>query len=62
MVDSFNIGISSSYDGSMIIWDLNLLNNAQSLNGPHQNAILDFDWKNSLLVSGDKNGLIVFWV
>jgi len=32
------------------------------LEGAHSNAIMDFDWHNSLLVSGDKNGLLVFWV
>lgn len=37
------------------------MNTAQQLAGPHKNAILDFDWHNSLLVSGDKNGVMALW-
>ena len=37
------------------------MSTAQQLSGPHKNAILDFDWHNSLLVSGDKNGVIALW-
>ena len=40
---------------------MNTLSSAQQLAGPHKNAILDFDWHNSLLVSGDKNGVIALW-
>lgn len=29
--------------------------------GPHKNAVLDFKFNNSLLVSGDKNGTIALW-
>ena len=29
--------------------------------GPHRDAILDFDWNNSLAVSGDKSGIVAFW-
>jgi hypothetical protein len=34
--------------------NLNNLEEARKLFGPHKDAILDFDWKNSLAVSGDK--------
>ncbi len=34
---------------------------ATTLKG-HRDAVLDFDWKNSLCVSGDKSGTISFWV
>lgn len=29
--------------------------------GPHKAPILDFDWKNSLCVSGDRDGRVAFW-
>ena len=32
------------------------------LAGPHKSAILDFAWNNSLVVSGDKDGYVAFWV
>jgi len=32
------------------------------LAGPHKAAVLDFAWHNSLIVSGDKNGVVAFWV
>lgn len=45
----------------MIIWNLNSMNEATKLFGPHKSAILDFDWRNSLAVSGDKFGVVSFW-
>jgi WD40 repeat protein len=62
MVDDFNIGISASYDYTMIIWDLDGKSEALKLYGPHHEAILDFDWRNSLVVSGDKAGTVAMWV
>lgn len=29
--------------------------------GPHKNAVMDFKFHNSLLVSGDKNGVVSLW-
>ena len=54
MTDSTSTAISGSYDGTMIIWDLNGLDEARKLFGPHKQAIMDFDWNNSLVVSGDR--------
>ncbi len=44
----------------------NLLRNALVINLPESirnrvAVVLDFDWKNSLVVSGDKNGVVAFW-
>lgn len=44
------------------MWDLYTKKDAQTLFGPHKEAVLDFEWKNSLLVSGDKNGVVAMWV
>ena len=56
------IGISGSYDASMIMWDLGSKTVSERLIGPHKEAIMDFEWKNSLLVSGDKSGVVALWV
>ena len=62
MVDDSNIGISSSYDGSLIVWDLDTMQDSCKLKGIHKNPVLTFEWKNSLVVSGDKSGKMVLWV
>lgn len=61
MCDDQGVGVSASYDCTMLIWDLNSKNEAMRLAGPHKAAVLDFAWHNSLLVSGDKNGVVAFW-
>jgi len=61
MTDDYNVGVSSSYDTTMMIWDLDTKKSATRLMGVHKEPVLDFDWHNSLLVSGDKNGYIVMW-
>jgi len=35
---------------------------SEKLIGPHKEAIMDFEWINSLLVSGDKSGVVAIWV
>jgi len=76
MVDDYNVGASSSYDHTIMIWYLRILQGklnvlyrdlttkqeAQKLVGPHKSPVLDFDWHFSLLVSGDKDGFLGFWV
>jgi len=32
------------------------------LEGSHNAAVQTFEWRNSLIVSGDKQGKLVFWV
>jgi WD40 repeat protein len=60
-VDENSICISASYDCTMNIWDLDDTRKSDKMFGPHKNAIMDFDWKNSLVVSGDKDGVVAFW-
>jgi len=45
-----------------MLWDLKKKDMCQKLLGPHKEAIMDFEWNNSLIVSGDKSGVIAFWV
>ena len=54
MVDSSNIAITGSYDCTLMLWNLNGLNEGRKFFGPHKSAVMDFDWNNSLLVSGDR--------
>ncbi|CAD8102273.1 unnamed protein product [Paramecium primaurelia] len=61
MVDEQSVCISSSYDQTLVIWQLSSMSESRKLFGPHKSAVLDFDWKNSLCVSGDKSGTVVFW-
>jgi WD40 repeat protein len=56
------IGISASYDATIILWDLAKRSMSEKLIGPHKEAIMDFEWANSLLVSGDKSGVVAIWV
>lgn len=57
-----HLGISASYDATMILWDLAKKDMSEKLIGPHKEAIMDFEWSNSLLVSGDKSGVVAMWV
>lgn len=66
IVDQNDIAITSSYDCTIRIRSLspsqlNVKNTCDILAGPHKTPILDFVWNNSLLVSGDKDGIIAFW-
>jgi hypothetical protein len=57
-----HLGISGSYDATIILWDLAKKDVSERLIGPHKEAIMDFEWSNSLLVSGDKSGVVAMWV
>ena len=57
-----DIGISASYDASLILWDLKRKKETERLLGPHKQAVMEFAWNNSLLVSGDKSGILAIWV
>ena len=45
-----------------MLWDLSKKDMSEKLIGPHKEAIMDFEWSNSLLISGDKSGVVAFWV
>ena len=57
-----HVGISASYDATIILWDLAKKGVSDKLVGPHKEALMDFEWVNSLLVSGDKSGVVAIWV
>lgn len=62
MLADDKLGISGSYDATIILWDLAKKDMSEKLIGPHKEAIMDFEWENSLLVSGDKSGVVAIWV
>ena len=55
------VGISASYDATIIVWDLARKSQSQKLIGPHKEAVMNFEWHESLLVSSDKSGVLGIW-
>lgn len=71
VLDSTDTLLSASYDCTIRAWGLKSIGSgpkglkkdscADILVGPHKDPIMDFVWKNSLVVSGDRKGLLAFW-
>jgi len=61
MIDDINTAIVSSYDTNLSIWSLGAIKCEGLLSGGHSHPVVEFDWKNSLCVSGDRNGKICVW-
>ena len=61
MVDNSNVAVSAAYDSSLLVWQLDRLECAQGLFNGHTDAVMEFEWKNSLCVSGDRAGGLAFW-
>jgi len=60
-VDSQNIGVSGSYDASLLVWSLDTLTCVQGLFNGHKDAVVEFAWQHSLVVSGDRGGSMAIW-
>ena len=60
-VDNKNVAISAAYDSALLVWNLDTLECCQGLFKGHKEAVTEFEWKNSLCVSGDKNGGVAIW-
>lgn len=61
LVDNSGVGMSASYDGSILIWDLKTKECLQGLFRGHKDAVTTFEWRNSLMVSGARDGSLAFW-
>ena len=61
MVDHTNTAIVASYDASLSVWDLNYSRCETMLSGHHSKPVTEFEWKNSLCVSGDRDGKVCIW-
>ena len=60
-VDASNIAVSAAYDSSLLVWKLDRLECVQGLFNGHTDAVMEFAWRNSLAVSGDRVGGLAFW-
>lgn len=60
-VDESNVGISASYDASLLVWNLDRIECSQGLFNCHKDAVVEFAWQNSLVVSGDRTGNMAIW-
>lgn len=60
-MDENNISCTGGYDGSILVWDLDTLECVGGMFGGHKDAVLTFEWRNSLLVSGGKDGSVALW-
>jgi WD40 repeat protein len=58
-VDLNDVAISSSYDKTLIVWDLHRLRPVSILQGTA--PVTTFEWNNSLLVSGERDGKSLFY-
>ena len=56
-----DICLTSSYDSSILISDLNAANKLATLCGTHKGPVTEFEWKNSLVASAGKDGLLAIW-
>lgn len=61
MVDSMNTAIVASYDTNLSIWKLDGKKCEALLSGGHSKPVLEFEWRNSLCVSGDRDGKVCLW-
>ena len=55
-VDAQGIGISASYDKTLVVWNFNTLQPLELMR--LSNAVMHFAWHNSLAVAGDRGGEI----
>jgi WD40 repeat protein len=57
-----SVVLSSSYDSTVRIYDFNTCESSLGmLKGVHKGPITEFEWNNSLCVTGGRDGLISLW-
>lgn len=61
VVDEANMALVASYDASLSIWNLGAPKCEALLSGGHSKPVVEFAWRNSLCVSGDKDGRVCVW-
>lgn len=60
-VDNNNVAVTSAYDSSLLVWNLNTLECLTGLFNGHKDAVMEFEWINSLVVSGARDGTMTMW-
>jgi WD40 repeat protein len=60
--DGQNVAISASYDRTLRVWDCSSsVARGVVLFAEHRQPVTAFDWRNSLVVSGDRSGHLCTW-
>ena len=54
MVDDNNIAVTAGYDSALLVWNLDTEESLIGLFNGNRDAVIDFAWKDSLCVSGDR--------
>jgi WD40 repeat protein len=60
-VDQHNIAVTAAYDSSLLVWNLDTLECVSGLFNGHKDAVMEFEWYNSLAVSGGRDGSMAVW-
>mmetsp|Transcript_31016 Transcript_31016/g.30478 ORF Transcript_31016/g.30478 Transcript_31016/m.30478 type:complete len:99 (+) Transcript_31016:269-565(+) len=60
-VDQNNVAVTAAYDSALLIWNLDTSECLQGLFNGHKDAVMEFEWNNSLVVSGARDGSMAIW-
>jgi WD40 repeat protein len=60
-VDPYNIAVTAAYDSSLLVWNLDKRECLQGLFNGHKDSVMEFEWVNSLVVSGARDGSLALW-
>jgi WD40 repeat protein len=60
-VDDRNVAVTSAYDSSLLVWNLDTRECCTGLFNGHKDAVMEFEWVNSLVVSGGRDGSVAVW-
>jgi len=60
-VDVNNIAVTAAYDSALLVWNLDTRECLQGLFNGHKDSVMEFEWMNSLVVSGARDGSIALW-
>lgn len=60
-VDAHNVAISAAYDSSLLVWNLDTRECITGLFNGHKDSVMEFEWFNSLCVSGARDGTMAMW-
>ncbi len=60
-VDAYNVAVTAAYDSSLLVWNLDTKECLTGLFNGHKDAVMEFEWVNSLVVSGARDGSVAVW-
>jgi WD40 repeat protein len=53
--------VTAAYDSALLVWNLDTLECVSGLFNGHKDAVMEFEWVNSLAVSGARDGSMAIW-